>query len=165
MPLEQTRRSRLLSRVLNERVTRGVRAGLVTTAATAGALVGLGIRHQAAVTPFLNSGQATLGALTGAAAPALVAIAVGVLLHTGWMVLWGVCFSVVAAPLRGLRLVGAAMLFAALLGVLATTVLPSALGAGAVAPLTRPQIIFFAALIALSLAAGMRIARVGTAER
>lgn len=159
MPLERTCRPRLLSRVLNERIARGGRAGLVVTATTAGALVGLGIRHEAAIAPFLVLGRSTLAALTGGVAPSAIAIAAGVVVHALWMVLWSICFTVVAAPLRGARLLFAALLFSTLVYALSVTVLPAALGAGAMAPLTRPQTLFYAFLIALSLAAGMRLAR------
>ena len=137
----------------------GLRVGLVSAAATAGVLVGLGLRHDAATTAFFLAGRSLLASSAGLIPPSLVAVTLGVVVHLAWMVLWGVCFTYVAARLRGLALYVAAALFAALIGILGATFLPGALGAGALAALSQAQTVFFLAVLGLSLALGTVIAR------
>ncbi len=138
--------------------------GLIAAAATAGVLVGLGARHGDALTPFFLSGRSLLAALTGALAPPVLATLTGLLVHAFWMLVWGVCFSLVAASLRGLRLAVAAAVCAIAVRVLGATVLPGALGAGALASLNAPQMWFLLTLFALSLFVGMRLADGGWAR-
>jgi hypothetical protein len=159
IPLEPLTRARFLIRVLSTRITVGLWAGLVSAAATAGVLVGLGLRHDAATTAFFLAGRSLVASSAGMIAPTPVAVVLGIVIHVAWMVLWGVCFTIVAARLRGAALFLAAALFAALIGTLSATFLPGALGAGAVAALTRAQTLFFLSLLGLSLAAGTLIAR------
>ena len=83
----------------------------------------------------------------------------GVVAHVVWMMLWGVCFSVASTRLRGLPLAAGAALFVIVLGALAATVVPGALGAAAQAALTTAQTIFFLALLAVALTAGVTFAR------
>lgn len=144
--------------VIQSRVLRGLRTGLIAAAATAGVLVGLGVRHHEATTPFLLSGRSLVATLTGVLAPPLLATVTGVLVHAFWMLLWGVCFSLVAASLRGARLAGLAVLFAVTVRYLGATVLPGALGAGALASLSSAQTWFLVILFALSLVVGVQLA-------
>jgi hypothetical protein len=132
---------------------------LFTAAATAGVIVGMGIRHDSAITPFLLAGRAVVASMTGLLVPPLAATLIGFLVHATWMILWGVCFSVVATPLRGAARVAAAAALAAAVGFLATAIVPSALGAGTIAATTPPQIVFLLALFAIALVTGMRLAR------
>jgi hypothetical protein len=136
-----------------------MRVGLIAAAATAGVLVGLGLRHGAALTPFVLYGRAVLASVTGLLAPPALATVIGFIGHAFWMLLWGVCFSVVAAPLRAPQLALAAAMFATILGLLSATLLPSALGAGAMASLSGIQTAFFLFLMAGALYLGMRLAR------
>ncbi|MBI4737456.1 MAG: hypothetical protein HY766_15585, partial [candidate division NC10 bacterium] len=82
--------------MLADRIRNGVSIGLIGAAATAGGLVGLGLRHGGATRPFEMGGRALLGAWRLATPVEGVAISVGVVAHLLWMTLWGVCFSVVA---------------------------------------------------------------------
>jgi hypothetical protein len=141
------------------RIVVGLRVGLVSAAATAGVLVGLGLRHDAATTAFFLAGRSLVASSAGVIPPSLVAVTLGVVVHVAWMVLWGVCFTYVATRLRGPALYVAAALFAALIGILGTTFLPGALGAGALAALSRAQTIFFLSVLGLSIAMGTVIAR------
>jgi hypothetical protein len=148
----------LLSRVPGSRLRAGVRVGLIAAAATAGVLVGLGLRHGAALTPFQLYGRAFLASWTGLIAPAWLSVAVGLVVHGLWMVVWGVCFTAVAAPLR-VRSVTILALLLGLMAALAAWVFPAALGAAALASLSSLQTFLFVLFLALSLLAGTRLAR------
>ena len=74
------------------------------------------------------------------------------------MVLLGVCFTIVAASLRGVRLVAAALLFAVAAWALVLLVVPSPLRAVASYTSSVAQAVFVNLLLALSLVSGMRIA-------
>jgi len=158
-PLECDDGGRFFSRVPSSRLAVGLRTGLILGAATAGVIVGLGVRYDSALTPFLLAGRATIATMSGLVVSPLVATVSGIVVHTAWMLLWGVCFSAVATALRGVRLWVAAAIFAALVGVLSATIVPGALGAGAMVAQTGPQTVVFLTLFAVALLAGMRFAR------
>ena len=145
--------------VISDRVQTGIRVGGLAGATTACVLVGLGVRHGTAVEPFLVQGRAFLSILGGNAPPSVVAVGVGILVHFTWMLLWGVCFSAVATSLRGFALVATATLFVLLVGALASTIVPGAPGAAAMAPLSTPQTIFLLILLGGALIAGVRAMR------
>jgi hypothetical protein len=149
----------LFSRVFGERFTAGVRVGLVVAAATAGLLVGFGLRQETVFTTFLLYGRAVSVALTGRIATDLVAALAGITTHALWMVLWGLCFTVVAAPLRNSRLAVAAAAFTALAALVAVSIFPAALGAITRASLTKPQTVLVFCSMAIALFAGIRLAR------
>jgi hypothetical protein len=131
----------------------------VAAAATIGALMGLGLRHGLALHPFASMGRALL-TLVGASAPrgaaptlvglATVAIAIIVL---------GVCFTIVAAPLRGMRLFGVAILFGVIGWAVSAYVVPSILVLSGGTVLGNAQRVFVCALLAAGLMVGMRLAR------
>ncbi len=143
----------------SSRLTAGVRTGLLASATTAGVIVGYGLREDSALAPFLIAGRATIAATTGLVASAGFATVFGIVLHTAWMLLWGICFSVVATPLRRTRSIVAALVFTAVVGLLARTVAPGALGAGAMAARSPAQTLLLLLLFGTSLLLGMRIAR------
>lgn len=145
--------------MVSERLSSGMRVGTLAGATSAGVLSGLGMRHGVAFTPFEIFGRAFAARFAGVVLAPPVATAVGVVLHVTCMVLWGVCFALFAARLRGGALLTAAILFAAFIGAIGATVAPGALGAAGVASLTIAQTVFLLALLALTLAAGMRVAR------
>lgn len=143
----------------NQRLSNGLRVGVLAGATTAGTLIGLGYRHSAATAPFEILGRAFIARFTGVLLADSAATWIGLALHFLWMLLWGLCFALFASRLRGIALVVAGVLFAAFVGTVAATVAPGALGAGTMAAFSTPQMIFFLALLALSLALGMRFAR------
>ena len=145
--------------MLSSRIATGVRVGLIAAAATSGVLIGLGARHEAATIPFLLTGRSVWASFAGALSSPATAIVLGLLIHTAWMIAWGVGFSVVALSLQGPPLLLAAAIFSLVAGILSRTVMPRALGAASLAGLSWPQLAFLLALMALSLAAGMRVAR------
>ena len=160
-PLSRRWWSDLVSRVPEHRFAPGVRVGLVLAAATGGALVGLGWRHGAALAPFLAYGRSTLALVGLLRVPLPVALVAGVAMHTVWMILWGVCFTVVAAPLRTVMSAILAVTISGLIGLLSVTILPGAMGAALGASLSAPQRLLILMLVALSLVAGTRLARQG----
>lgn len=133
--------------------------GAIGAAATAGALVGLGMRHDAATLPFDLAGRALLASLRLATASPSFAVGLGAVTHLLWMGLWGVCFSAFATSLRGLALPAGALVFVLFLGALAGTVVPGALGAAAFAQLSSAQTAFLLALLAGAFIAGVVVVR------
>ena len=126
---------------------------MIASAATAGAIVGLGARHGAALLPFTIAGRSIVGA-----APAAAASMAGVALHVVWMIVWGACFTLVAAPLRGARLFIGAVVFALVVWGISTYAAPGVNPVFRVAALTTVQMIVAYALLAVALVIGMRLA-------
>jgi hypothetical protein len=155
VPLECRSIAAFLSFVFADRIRSGLSIGLIGAAATAGALVGLGLRHGGALLPFEMGGRALLADWRLTTGTGGVAISLGVVSHLMWMTLWGVCFSVVATRLRGLALPAGALLFVLCLGALAGTVVPGALGAASFAGLTTAQTAFLLTLLAGAFIAGV----------
>lgn len=148
----------MFSRVNEPRLGIGVRVGLLAAAATSGVVVGLGLRQGAAFAPFVLLGRSLFARLAGVSPQPAVALIVGAAVHMGWMILWGVCFTVVAARLRSSRVLVGALLLSVIAGLLARWLWPSALGAAATASLSATETFLYLALMALSLFAGTRLA-------
>jgi hypothetical protein len=161
-PLEWVARRGFLSRVTESQVGAGVRVGTVAAAATIGAVMGLGLRHGLALRPFMSAGRALLARLGAEAPTGAVAALVGVALVAFAIVVLGVCFTFVAAPLRGVRLLAVAIVFAAIGWAVSLYVVPAILVLSAGTVLGTAQRIFVCALLAVGLVVGMRLARVGT---
>ncbi len=143
----------------SSRLGTGIRVGTVAAAATIGAVIGLGLRHGLALRPFSTAGRALLATFGETDASSSAAAVVGLVLVTIAIILLGVCFTFVAAPLRGLRLLGAAIAFAAIGWAASVYVVPSILVLSAEIVLGTAQRVFICALLALSLVVGMRLAR------
>jgi hypothetical protein len=141
------------------RTAAGIRVGTVAAAATIGATIGLGLRHGLALRPFTSTGAALLETFGLDASRGVLPVILGLLLVAGAIIVLGVCFTVVAAPLRGLRLLAAACAFGALGWAVSTFVVPSILTPSAGAVLGTGQQVFVYALLTLALVAGMRLAR------
>jgi hypothetical protein len=141
------------------RLGTGIRVGTVAAAATIGAVIGLGLRHGLATRPFVTAGRGLLMTLGQTDPSTGVATIVGVVLVALAIILLGVCFTFVAAPLRGVRLVGAAIAFAAIGWAVSVYVVPSILVLSAEIVLGTAQRVFICVLLALSLVVGMRLAR------
>jgi hypothetical protein len=89
----------LFSRVLEERYRAGVRAGLISAAATSGVLVAFGLGAGSIARPFLFLGQ-YLGGYRDVTIPPAVVILAGLLLHAAWIIAWCVAFSIAAFDAR-----------------------------------------------------------------
>ena len=145
--------------MLRERVRKGLTAGIIAAAATAGAVTGFGIRPGEPAEPFTNAGRLVLGiAATENGTRQLGAFAFGVLLHVGAALVWGVAFALLAAGLRGVRLLVAALLFAGAVYAARERV-PELLRLGYGGRAFPPQLVVLHVVLALGLAAGIRLAR------
>lgn len=141
------------------RIAIGVRVGVVAAAATIGAVIGLGLRHGLALRPFLTAGGALLALLGLDVARGAVATLTGIALVAVAIIVLGVCFTFVAAPLRGLRLFTTAIVFGAIAWAVSAYVVPSILVLSEGTVLGAAQRVFICALLAVGLAVGMRLAR------
>lgn len=133
----------------------------MAAAATIGAVIGLGLRHGLALRPFTSAGRALFEKL-GVVGTSSASAAVGLTMAACAIIVLGVCFTVVAAPLRGLRLLGVAIVFGAIAWVVSGFVVPSILALSASAVLGDAQRVFIFAMLTIALVVGMRLARSGT---
>ena len=134
--------------------------GTVAAAATIGAVIGLGLRHGLALRPFTSAGRALFEkiGITGTTSTSAV---VGLAMAACAIIVLGVCFTVVAAPLRGLRLLGVAIVFGAIAWSVSAFVVPSILAWSTGAVLGSAQRVFIFGMLTIALVAGMRLARSG----
>jgi len=132
--------------------------GTVAAAATIGAVIGLGLRHGLALKPFTSAGRALFEKI-GIAGTASASAVVGLAMVTCAIIVLGVCFTVVAAPLRGLRLLGVAIVFGAIAWSVSAFVVPSILAWSTGAVLGSAQRVFIFGMLTIALVAGMRLAR------
>jgi len=137
----------------------GIRVGAVAAATTVGAVIGLGLRHGLALRPFTSAGVALFDRLGVATMSGSAATIAGIALVTAAIILLGVCFTIVAAPLRGLRLLLSASMFAAVGWGVSLYVVRSVLVLSDGTVLGSAQRVFIFAMLALALVAGMRLAR------
>ena len=137
----------------------GFRVGAVAAATMIGAVIGLGLRHGLALRPFMSAGYGVLETLGVRASRGVTPIAVGVAAVATAIIVLGVCFTFVAASLRGLRLFVVALAFAASAWAVTVYIVPSILGQSDGITLGTAQRVFLFTLLALGLAVGMRLAR------
>jgi hypothetical protein len=116
-------------------------SGLLGAAAALGALVVFSRRDQA---PLFDPN---------------VGPPIGAILHFVVSLIWGFVFGIIAAPLRGIRVLGVAFLTSGAAWALSATLLPPALrlGNGLYASPQRAATVYV--LFALAMASGMRLAR------
>lgn len=139
--------------VPSTRIRAGVRAGLVSAAATAGAIIGFGLRHHDWSTPFVSLGIQVLQGLGLTNPPLSVSSAAGIAAHVAWMVVWGIGFGLLAYR----RTPATAALLALGIGVVAALsarVIPPALGAVNFAALPTAQVVLCVALLSVGLITG-----------
>jgi hypothetical protein len=151
--------------VSNERATSaertvagGVAAVLLAAAATAGALVGFGVRERAPARFFSAAGQQLRGVPPFVTPDRGFGLAawLGILQHVVVVVLWAILFTSLAGRLRGLALAGAAAAFATAV-FFVDAALPDTLRLAAGA-LSVPQRFVVAVIFAAALGVGMRLA-------
>src|SRR5690349_5661709 len=141
------------------RVATGIRVGAVAAAATIGAVIGLGLRHGLSFRPFTSAGMALFDRLGLPVMRTYAPTFAGLALVTAAVIVLGVCFTFVAAPLRGLRLLLVALMFAAIGWAASLYVVHSILVLSDSTVLGMAQRVFIFVLLALALVAGMRLAR------
>ena len=142
----------------DSRITAGIRVGAVAAAATIGAVIGLGLRHGLALRPFTSAGRALFEKL-GVAGTSSASAIVGLMMAACAIIVLGVCFTVVAAPLRGLPLLGAAIVFGANAWGETAFVVPTILEWSTAPVLGGAQRLFIFGMLTIALVAGMRLAR------
>ena len=133
----------------------GVRAGLVAAAATAGAIIGFGIRHNDWLGPFASLGAEVTASIGVTDPPRFIAAAAGITAHLSWMVIWGIAF----AALADRKTASLSALFAVFISLgaalAARFLVPAALGAVTFATMPATQ----AALCVALMSAGFVTAR------
>ena len=149
------------SQKTDSRIGTGIRVGAVAAAATIGAVIGLGLRHGLALRPFMSAGRAVLEKIGVVGTPSLTSL-VGVAMVAGAIIVLGVCFTVVAAPLRGLLLLATALAFGTIAWAVSAFVVPSILALSDGAVLGDAQRVFVFGMLSVALVVGMRLARPDT---
>lgn len=158
MPLEPRGRARFLVRVSPPVLRRGLVTAGIAAAATAGTLCGFGVRMGTPARPF----NAVAVLLLGDRAQGIwgfdgTVTTTGVLLHLLVVAGWSILFAALAGSLRGLRLLGAAAVVAAIaFGV--DVLFSRVLGAGIGDILAPGQRVVLHLVLAVALVMGMRLA-------
>ena len=133
--------------------------GGLVAAATAGVLLGFGVRTGDLFRRINLTATLLLGDRAERAdgfAPLVTTI--GLVVHIGWAILTGILFAAAFPRLRGARLYGAAAGAGIVLLLLQRTAMPWIGGATRAEPLSTPQSILLWIAVALALAMGMRLA-------
>jgi hypothetical protein len=150
-----------LSAVLRERLSEGIRAGIVAAAATIGVLIGFGIVRGAPLLPLNSIAHTAFGTraylMQGFD---LVLTSVAVIFHVVSVVLWAIIFALVAARLRGAGLLVGSLVFALVAYVVDQRLISERLKPGFEKALSTPEIAVVYLVLALSLALGLHWARV-----
>ncbi len=145
---------RFLSAVPSTRIRLGVRAGLVAAAATAGAIIGFGLRHNDWSGPFATLGFELLRAFGVTGTPQFVPSLVGATMHVAWMLVWGLAFALFAYR----RTPAPSALIAVVVGIVATlaarTLIPAATGAIRYASMPSVQVALCVGLMTAGLLFG-----------
>lgn len=145
--------------MIEPRMSSGIRVGVVAAATTIGAVIGLGLRHGLSFRPFTSAGVALFDRLGLPVALTFAPTVAGLALVAVAVIVLGVCFTFVAAPLRGLRVLLAAIMFAAIGWAASLYVVRTVLVLSDGTVLGTAQRVFIFVLLALALVAGMRLAR------
>jgi hypothetical protein len=142
-----------------------VQAGIVAWAATLGVLIGFGRSRDAALQPvnsiahpFFGTRALLMQGFDWAVTPTAL------LVHLAVLVIAGVIFSLFAARLRGVRLLGAAVAYALLIWLVNRLTLPTMLSAGLARTLSPWEMGLFYLVMALALAFGVKLGVGRTAE-
>lgn len=146
--------------MISSRIRVGVRAGLVAAAATAGAIIGFGIRHNDWLGPFSSLGAAATAGLGLADPQRVVASLAGLISHVAWMVIWGIAF----AALSHRKTAALSALFAVMVPVgaalAARYLVPAAMGAVTFAGMPAVQAMLCVALMSGGFVTGLALSRV-----
>ena len=149
---------RFLSRVPLQRLRTGVRAGLVSAAATAGAITGFGVRHNDWLGAFRSLGAQVMASLGVVDPPTFISPVTGVATHVAWMVFWGVAFAALAHRRAPAITVLLAMVIGLVAALAARSMIPAAMGAVSFAALPAAQAVLCVALMTAGLWTGRALA-------
>lgn len=132
---------------------------MIAAAATAGAIIGFGVRQNDWAGPFQSLGhQAFQGLGVSSQTPGL-AMTAGIAAHLAWMVVWGIVFSVLAHRKTTALVWLLALLVSSFAALLARTVVPEATGAMRFAPMPGTQAALYLALMIAGLVTGRALSR------
>jgi hypothetical protein len=149
---------RFLSRVPSQRLRTGVRAGLVSAAATAGAITGFGVRHNDWLGPFTSLGAQVIRGFGVSNPPTFISPVTGVATHVAWMVFWGIAFAALAHRRAPVITVVLAMVVGLVAALAARSMVPAAMGAVSFAALPAAQAVLCVALMTVGLWTGRALA-------
>lgn len=141
-------------------MTTGIRAGVLAASATAGVLVGFGLRQEMPARAFNAAGSIVLDRRTDGVwqFDALVT-PVGVLVHIAWMIMLGIVLALVATNRRGIWLLLLAVLVSLAAFALNAYVVPPHLRPGSYALGNTAAVVVLYATLALGLAAGVALSQ------
>jgi len=131
---------------------------LVSAAATAGAIVGFGIRHGDWSGPFVSLGTQVMRGFGVTDPSGFMRSAAGIAAHVGWMVLWGIAFAALANKRTFARTALVALLIGAGAALIARFLIPAAMGAVRFAGLPGIQAALCVALMTVGLVTGRALA-------
>jgi hypothetical protein len=138
----------------------GAFAGLVAAAATAGVLIGFGLARGAPALVINTAAHVAVGSRAlHLPRTDLLVTPLALVLHVVFVSAWGVLFALLAAPLRGGRLLAAAGAFVAAIAAADLWLFPARLRPGFETILGTNELLTVYAVLWLALVAGMRAAR------
>lgn len=147
-----------LARGFSPRIRAGVGAGLVSASATAGAIIGFGIRHGDWSGPFVSLGTQVLQGFGVTDPSGFIPSAAGAAAHVGWMVLWGIVYVAMANKRPPVITVASALLIGAGAALIAHFLIPAAMGAVRFAGLPSIQAALCVGLMSVGLVTGRALA-------
>jgi hypothetical protein len=135
-------------------------AGVLVVAATAGAVVGIGLRRGSAAEPFLALGQALLSTRGGLVPLPWLAFVGGFAVHAAIMLALGGAFALATSRWAGAKLATAAVACVLMISVIAWRAGPLTLGVYGGVAASQAEWVFLMVLLAVALYAGARTSRV-----
>jgi hypothetical protein len=142
-----------------ERVRAGIQAGLIAAAATGGALLAFGMGLNRPWLPFNLAAHVLLGGRAAVVAgPHAMVTPIGVLVHIGAILIWGILFVAIVGRRRWAVMLPAAVLFALTVFLLNTRIFPISLRPGYESVLSDAQMMFLHFALGVTLVVGTRLA-------
>ncbi len=141
-------------------IRHGLRAGLISAAATAGALIGFGLARGEPFAPLNAIAHIALGSRAMLFDRFdLVVTPIAIALHVLSLIVWGVLFALLTSRARGHLLWLAAALFTAIIYAVDLLLLPERLRPGFERVLSATEVVSVYVLLAITLALAMRLVR------
>jgi hypothetical protein len=132
---------------------------MIAAAATAGAIIGFGVRHNDWSGPFQSLGDQVLLGL-GVSSPTLgLSTMTGIAAHLAWMIVWGIAFIVLAHRKTSALVLLVALLVGSVAVLAARTVVPAATGALSFAGMPGIQAALCVALMIAGFVTGRALSR------